>query len=118
MNTESSLTRAAGLLFIRALLGIILFMQGFGKVFSMGVPQVYDKFFQPYESTFLPHWLIMVTAYYTSYVELIGGVLLLTGLFRKYALYLIAIDLCVVAFGHGMMQPSGICNTSCQGPSW
>jgi len=103
MNNPSS--RAAGILFARALLGIILFMQGFGKIFTFTVPTVYDKFFRPFEATFLPKWLIWATAYYTSYIELIGGLLLIIGLFRKYTLILLAIDLFVVSFGHGLLEP-------------
>ena len=97
-------SRAAGILFTRALLGIIFFMQGFCKVFTFTVATVYDKFFRPFEATFLPKWLIWATAYYTSYIELIGGFLLLLGLFRKYTLYLLAIDLFVVSFGHGYLE--------------
>jgi uncharacterized membrane protein YphA (DoxX/SURF4 family) len=97
--------RAAGILFTRALLGVIFFMQGLGKIFTFTVAIVYAKFFKDFEATFLPKWLIWATAYYTSYIELIGGLLLIVGLFRKYTLYLLAIDLLVVAFGHGLLEP-------------
>ena len=98
-------TRPAGVFFARALLGIIFLMQGYGKVFTIGVSKVYEMFFKDFESTFLPKWLILSTAYYTSYVELIAGFFLIIGLFRKYGLFLLAIDLLVVSFGHGLMQP-------------
>ena len=98
-------TRPAGVFFARSLLGIIFLMQGFGKVFTIGVPKVYEMFFKEFESTFLPYWLIVSTAYYTSYVELIAGFFLIIGLFRKYSLFLLAIDLLLVSFGHGLMQP-------------
>lgn len=80
-------------------------MQGYGKVFTYTAPKVYNMFFKDFEKTFLPKWLIYSTAYYTSYVELICGFLLIIGLFRKYALYLLAIDLFVVSFGHGLIEP-------------
>jgi putative oxidoreductase len=48
--------------------------------------------------------MIWCTAYYTSYTELICGFLLIIGLFRKYTLYLLAIDLLIVSFGHGLME--------------
>ena len=98
-------TRVCGIFFIRTLLGIILLMQGYGKVFTYSVPKVYELYFKDFETTFLPTWIIWATAYFTSYVELIGGLLLIIGLFRKYALYLIAVDLLVVSFGHGLMEP-------------
>ena len=80
-------------------------MQGYGKVFKFTLPKVYDMFFKDFETTFLPKWLIWSAAYYTSYVELICGFLLIAGFLRKYALYLLAIDLLVVSFGHGLMEP-------------
>jgi uncharacterized membrane protein YphA (DoxX/SURF4 family) len=97
--------QTAGIFFIRVLLGIIFFMQGYGKVFTIGVTKVYEMFFKVFETTLLPKWLIVSTAYYTSYVELLGGFLLIIGLFRKFALYLLAVDLLIVSFGHGLMEP-------------
>lgn len=94
-----------GALFVRSLLGMIFLMQGFGKVFTFTVPVVYEKFFRDFESTFLPKWLIWATAYYTSYVEMIGGMLLLLGLFRRYVYLLLALDLVIVSFGHGLLEP-------------
>ena len=102
---NDKISRAAAVLFARALLGIIFTMQGYGKIFTYTVPKVYSMFFKDFEKTFLPKWIIWGTAYYTSYVELICGLLLIAGLFRKYALYLLAIDLLVVSFGHGLMEP-------------
>ena len=53
-------SRAAGLLFLRALLGIIFFIQGFGRLFVLTVPKVYRMFFKEFENTFLLGWLITV----------------------------------------------------------
>jgi len=105
MNTETVRTRHAGMLFIRGLLGVIFLMQGYGKIFTTGVSNVYEMFFKTFETTFIPKWLIVATAYYTSYVELAGGLLLILGLFRKYALYALALDLIVVSYCHGLMEP-------------
>ena len=104
-DPEQPRLRSAGMFFIRVLLGIIFFMQGYGKVFTMGIHEVYERFFKEFEPTLLPKWLIVITAYYTSYVELIAGFLLIAGLFRKSAMYLLAVDLLVVSFGHGFMEP-------------
>jgi uncharacterized membrane protein YphA (DoxX/SURF4 family) len=103
MNQVS--TRAAGVFFTRALLGIIFGMQGYGKVFKYTLPKVYELFFKDFETTFLPKWLTWCTAYYTSYIELICGFLLIAGFFRKIALCLLGIDLLIVSFGHGFIEP-------------
>jgi uncharacterized membrane protein YphA (DoxX/SURF4 family) len=103
MNDKTS--RAAGMLFTRTLLGIIFIVQGYGKIFTYSVPKVYNMFFKDFEATFLPKWVIWSTAYYTSYAELICGFLLIIGLFRKYALCFLGIDLLIVSFGHGILEP-------------
>lgn len=105
MRMQDKTARAAALLFIRLLLGIIFLMQGYGKIFVYTVPHVYDMFFKVYENTFLPKWVLLFTVYYTSYVELIAGALLIMGLFRKWAMCLLCIDLLIVSFGHGLLEP-------------
>ncbi|SHN21758.1 DoxX family protein [Mucilaginibacter sp. OK098] len=102
---DDKTSRAAAIFFTRALLGVIFLMQGYGKIFTYTVLKVYNLFFKDFEKTFLPKCLIWGTAYYTSYVELICGFLLIIGLFRQYACYLLAIDLLIVSFGHGLMEP-------------
>jgi putative oxidoreductase len=81
-------------------------MQGFGKVFKWGVENVYnmDFFYGTYKDL-LPDFIIHATAYYTSYIELIAGLLVVLGLKRDYALYLLASVLVIVTFGHGLAEP-------------
>jgi len=105
MHQDQTTQRKSGMFFIRTLLGLIFLMQGYGKIFTMGITRVYENFFTVFEVGFLPKWLIVSTAYYTSYVELIGGFLLITGLFRIFAMYLLALDLLVVSYGHGLVEP-------------
>ena len=91
--------------FVRLLLGIIFLMQGYGKVFTWGMTNLYENGFKSYEATFLPTFLIKFTAYFTSYGELIGGLLLILGLFRKQAYLILAAILLIVSFGHGLQSP-------------
>jgi len=99
------LNRSIAVLTLRLLLGFIFFMQGFGKVFTFGVSNVYKNFFAETYSELLPDFLVQATAYYTSYVELIGGFLLIIGLKRDWALYALASVLVIVTFGHGLAEP-------------
>ncbi len=92
-------------LFVRLLLGFIVGMQGFGKVFNIGVSNIYNGGFKSFEDTFLPTFILKATAYFTSYAELICGLLLLLGLFRKQSYYILAIVLIIVTFGHGLQSP-------------
>ncbi|MFT4600246.1 MAG: putative membrane protein YphA (DoxX/SURF4 family) [Arenicella sp.] len=101
----NSLNKSVALLFIRLLLGIIFFMQGFGKVFTWGVDNVYENFFKASYSEMLPDFIIKSTAYYTSYAELIFGFFLIIGFQRDLALYVLASVLLIASFGHGMTDP-------------
>lgn len=102
-NLTATLNRTIGVLMMRTLLGIIFLMQGYGKVFTWGMAGVYGSF-EPYEEK-LPAFLVKFAAYYTSFAELIGGLLLVLGLLRNYALYALGLVLLIVSFGHGLSAP-------------
>jgi uncharacterized membrane protein YphA (DoxX/SURF4 family) len=100
----SKYRKAFGVLFLRLLIGVIFFMQGYGKVFQYGLGNVYATAFEAYE-TILPVSILKTTLYFTSYAELLGGLLLILGFYRNYAIILLSTILIVVSFGHGLMQP-------------
>ena len=91
---------------IRLILGLIFLMQGYGKVFTIGVSNLIemDLFHNTYKDL-LPYWVIKSTAYYTSYIELICGAMLLIGFRTYFALYALLSVLVVVTFGHGLAEP-------------
>lgn len=101
---QQTFNRAVGLFLIRVVLGLIFLMQGYGKVFSWGIDNVYANAFASYEGK-LPVFILWITAYFTSYAELTGGLLLTIGLLRYRAAYLLGIVLVIVTFGHGLSQP-------------
>lgn len=100
-----NLNRSVGILTMRLLLGLIFFWQGYGKVFKFGIDNVYNNFFKKTYEELLPDFIILATAYFTTFAELIAGFLLIIGLGRDWALYILAAVLVVVTFGHGMATP-------------
>ena len=98
--------RSIAVLTTRLLLGFIFLMQGYGKVFTWGIEKLYNmEFFHDIYKNILPDYITHATAYYTSYIELIGGLLLVLGFKRDYALYALASVLIIVTFGHGLAEP-------------
>ena len=98
--------RSVAVLTTRLLLGFIFLMQGYGKVFTWGIEKLYNmEFFHETYKNILPDYITQATAYYTSYVELIGGFLLVLGFKKDYALYALASVLIIVTFGHGLAEP-------------
>lgn len=96
--------RPAGMFFLRTLLGIIFGLQGYAKVFTYGLWGVYDNAFKPFEAM-MPAWWLVSVLFFTTIVEMIGGLCLVLGIFRRWALALLAVDLLVVSIGHGLESP-------------
>lgn len=100
MNTPT-FNQTVAVFLLRALLGLIFLMQGVAKIFNWGINNIYENSFKSYEDL-LPKFLVVFTAYFTSYVELIGGLFLVLGFFRNYTLYFLGAVLLIVTFGHGL----------------
>ena len=97
--------RAWALLIARVVLGLIFFMAGLFKVFSLGPVQHARQFFLPYADTFLPVWSLWATGIVIPIVELLAGALLLIGWRTREALLSLGGVLAVVTFGHLLKQP-------------
>lgn len=100
-SATSKFTRTIGILFLRVLLGVIFFFQGYAKVFWWGMGGVYQKAFTGLEGR-LPSWVLWGTAYATSILELISGILLILGVWTNRTLFVLAGILIVVSIGHGI----------------
>jgi len=98
--------RAYALLIARWLLGLMFFMAGWWKVFSLG-PLVHARsmFVEPYGATWLPRWLLWSSGTAIPFVELLAGALLLLGWQRRAALLALGAVLVVVTFGHLLAEP-------------
>ncbi len=106
MTTETFHNRAWALLFARAILGLIFFMAGVWKVFTLGPLEHARRWFiGPYADSFLPDWSLWATGTVIPEVELIAGALLLLGLWIRPALLALGAVLVVVTFGHLVAQP-------------
>ena len=90
---------------LRMILGILFFFQGYDKIFRIKMTGVIDTFKFELGNIKFPNFLLVISAYYTSYVELIGGLFLVAGLFTNYTLYLIGIDLILVTGAFSLIKP-------------
>jgi uncharacterized membrane protein YphA (DoxX/SURF4 family) len=97
--------RAWAMLFARGVLGLIFFMAGVYKVFRLGPVGHVQRFFLPYQDTFLPTWSLWVVGAAIPFVELIGGALLIVGWRTRAALVGLGAVLVVVTFGHLLKEP-------------
>jgi uncharacterized membrane protein YphA (DoxX/SURF4 family) len=92
-------------LLVRLFAGILFFLQGYDKIFRVTMHSVIDAFTADAERYHVPRVALFGISYYTSIVELTGGLLLIAGLYTDFALYALAFDLLLVCFAFTYMQP-------------
>ena len=98
--------RAWAVFLARGVLGLIFFMAGVFKVFTMGpVAHAHKWFVDPYAQTFLPAWSLWATGLAIPFVELLGGLLMIVGWRIREASYGLGAVLLIVTFGHLLAEP-------------
>jgi len=89
----------------RVFLGLLFFLQGYDKVFRIGVKEVIKTIHEPLSSKGIPAFFSELGTYFTSYIELICGAFLIVGLAKYYCLYLLGFDLLFAALAFGIVEP-------------
>jgi uncharacterized membrane protein YphA (DoxX/SURF4 family) len=106
MALTDSARRAWAVLFARGVLGLIFFMAGVYKVFTLTPAGHAHKWFvDPYADTFLPTWSLWATGLAIPFVELVAGGLVLVGWRVTEALVALGVVLVIVTFGHLLKEP-------------
>jgi thiosulfate dehydrogenase [quinone] large subunit len=106
-----TLDRAWAVFIARALLGMVFFIGGAHKVFTLGATEhARTLFVEPYANTYLPVWALWVTGMIVPYLELVFGALVLIGLFTRVSLMVLGAILVFVMFGHLVRAPLFVAN--------
>ncbi len=106
MNFSQIHSRSWAILIARVILGLIFFMAGLWKVFTLGpVGHARRWFVEPYADTFLPMWSLWTVGTVIPFVEFVAGALLLVGLRTRPALLALGGVLVIVTFGHLLANP-------------
>jgi uncharacterized membrane protein YphA (DoxX/SURF4 family) len=99
-------SRAWGILFVRLVLGLMFFQGAVWRVFELGALEHASRFFvEPFADSFLPTWALWAAGTMVPFVELVGGALVLLGLWRLPGLILLGGVLVTVTFGHLVAEP-------------
>jgi putative oxidoreductase len=100
------INQEAFLVFIlRVILGILFFFQGYDKIFRVKISGVIEFFHLEMQRHKVPSVVLIFAAYFTSMVEFVGGGLLILGIFKSWAYYLLGLDLILVCGAFSMMKP-------------
>lgn len=89
----------------RVFLGLLFFFQGYDAIFNIKIKNV----IQTYEDSFalkgIPRFLTVSGAWFTSFAEFIGGLLLVLGIFQYYALTILGLDILIASIAFGIASP-------------
>src|SRR5690349_20982794 len=100
------ITHESVLVFVlRVVLGLLFFFQGYDKVFRVKISGVTAFFREESQHRRVPASVLDFSAFFTSFVELVCGGLLIVGLFKTAALYLLAADLLLVTAAFSFLKP-------------
>jgi thiosulfate dehydrogenase (quinone) large subunit len=98
-SPEIKLDRALACLLLRATLGLNITLHGITRIFIGGVAQFVNTTLTQFQNTVLPAWQVRVFATAVPYMELVVGVLLLAGLWTRWALTAGALLMMALIFG-------------------
>ncbi|MFD1551706.1 hypothetical protein DNU06_02610 [Putridiphycobacter roseus] len=81
---------------VRIALGLLFFFQAYDKIFNIKLSVVCSEIYYGDKSKNIPRPLVKSAIYFSSYLELIAGLLLIVGLFTLPTLYLLGIHFLVL----------------------
>jgi uncharacterized membrane protein YphA (DoxX/SURF4 family) len=105
MNIITSNHELAAAFIARVFLGLLFFFQGYDAVFRVKVESIIKAYENSFQNKGIPRFLTICGSWFTSYAELIGGALLIFGLFQYPALLLLGVDLIVASIAFGITSP-------------
>lgn len=92
-------------LMLRIMLSFLFIFQGFDKIFKVGANAIHIYFSDNFEKMNLPPLFGRILINGSSWVELIGGVLLLFGILRTYVLFLLLSEMVLISIFFSWMKP-------------
>lgn len=89
---------------IRLILGSLFFFQAYDKLVRIGLKETFATAYSGYRDHRVPQWFVRLSIWLSTFIELIGGVLLILGLFKSIALILLGINLIMVVFAFSYLR--------------
>ncbi len=91
---------------VRWVLGLIFFMAGWWKCFTLGpVQHARGMFIEQFEGQWIPIWMHWAVGTTIPVVELVAGALVCLGLFRRASYIALGAILVTVTYGHLLLDP-------------
>ncbi len=89
----------------RIFLGFLFFFQGYDSIFRVGIKKAIEAFHIPFSDKGIPKFFSIIGVWFTSYIKLICGIMLIIGFIKYYALYMLGMDLILASIAFGIVRP-------------
>jgi len=102
---EPTFLQSTALLLVRAILGILFLMQGYDKIFRIGIENVVVAASNPFTDKFFGKSFFKTLIFVSSWIELLAGAMLVAGFQRDEALILLGADLFMTGLIFSLIKP-------------
>src|ERR1043165_8961418 len=102
---DPEINKALAMLVIRIVAGILFFMQAYDRLFHVRIEGVLNAFGDMFTRRGISRSVQRAVIILSCYTELAGGLLLMLGLFKYIALYILGADLLLAAIAFSMIKP-------------
>lgn len=102
---DPEVNKALAMLVIRIVAGVLFFMQAYDRLFNVRIEGVLNAFGDMFTRKGISRSFQRSIVILTSYTELAGGLMLMLGLFKYVALYILGIDLLFAAVAFSLIKP-------------
>lgn len=89
----------------RLFLGFLFFFQGYDAIVRVGIKNLIETYNLPLPGKGIPQTSTIVGVWLISWVQLIGGILLIIGFVKYYVLYLLGLNLLIASIIYGSIKP-------------
>ncbi|HET6225551.1 MAG TPA: DoxX family membrane protein [Bacteroidia bacterium] len=89
----------------RIFLGFLFLFQGYDALFNVRISNIITTYSHEFANKGIPKGFTIAGVWFTSWVEFIGGILLILGLFQNYTLYFLGLDLILASVAFGIDKP-------------
>lgn len=106
-DSREAQTRELIGLFLRLSIGILFFIAGLGKLLGGLQHFAVDNIVHGFAETWIPRFLLYPFGFLLPFVELIGGLFLIVGLFTRRVLVVMGVVLLLLEFGKAVQRDPG-----------
>jgi len=97
--------RSLAILLLRIFIGWLFFVQGFDAAFRIGIRNAIQSYSFEFMKKGIPLWMLYVLGYLLFVSQLVGGILLIAGIYKFLAALVLCLNLLIASIGFSLVNP-------------